>query len=139
VRTQDLGAPSHERIAVVHLRRKVAAIHLRAKCRRDPRVSRTRSSQGEGPRVGCSKSRSREIARSEDNRWIQVTGGPLDQEPHRLSRIRGVRRLKGVVFDFTSSEVPRAGHERTRGRTTRWARVTDKEYTSPGGRESMLC
>jgi hypothetical protein len=82
-------------------------------------------SQGESPGVGRSKSRSREIVRSEENRWIQVTGGPLDQEPHLLLR-SGVQRLKGVIFDFTSSEVPRAGHERTRGRTTRWAWVTDR-------------
>jgi hypothetical protein len=64
--------------------------------------------------------RSHEITRSVDSRWIQVTGGPLDQEPHRLSCIWGFERLKGVVFDFMSSEVSRAGHERTRGRTTRW-------------------
>jgi hypothetical protein len=69
----------------------VAAIAESVKCRRDPGFGsrELRSSQGEGPRVGCSKSRSREIARSEDNRWIQITGGPLDQEPHRLSRVRG--------------------------------------------------
>jgi hypothetical protein len=46
-------------------------------------------SQGESPRVGCSESQSCEIMRNEDNRWIQKTGGPLDQEPHRISHIRG--------------------------------------------------
>jgi hypothetical protein len=45
--------------------------------------------QGESPKVGCSKSRSCEIVRSKDNHWIQVTGGPLDQEPHYVSCIRG--------------------------------------------------
>jgi hypothetical protein len=37
-------------------------------------------------------------------------GGPLDQEPHHILH-SGVRRLKGVVFDIKSHEVPRAGHE----------------------------
>jgi hypothetical protein len=34
---------------------------------------------------------SREDARSEkkNSHWIWVIGGPLDREPHRLSRIRG--------------------------------------------------
>jgi hypothetical protein len=69
----------------------VAAIAESVKCRRDPGFGSRKlgSSQGEGPRVGCSKSRSREIARSEDNRWIHITGEPLDQEPHRLSCVRG--------------------------------------------------
>jgi hypothetical protein len=63
----------------------------RRKCRRDPGFGSCElgGSQGEDPRVGCSKSRSCEIARSGDSCWIQVTGGPLDQEPHHISCIRG--------------------------------------------------
>jgi hypothetical protein len=75
------------------------------------------SSQGESPRVGCSKSRSHKIARSEDNRWIQVTGGPLDQEPHCLSCIRGFR---GWKESLSTSEVVKCREQRlvwTRGRT----------------------
>jgi hypothetical protein len=58
----------------------VAAIAESAKCRRDPGFGSRehRSSQGKGPRVGCSKSQSREVTRSEDNRWIRIMGGPLD-------------------------------------------------------------
>jgi hypothetical protein len=68
----------------------VAAIEGSVKCRRGPGFGsrELEGSQGESPRVGCSKSRSCEIARSKDNHWIQRTGGPLDQEPHRLSCIR---------------------------------------------------
>jgi hypothetical protein len=53
---------------------------------------------------------------------------PLDLEngrivgsgtPSPITR-SGVRRLKGVIYEFTSNEVPRAEHERTRGITSRW-------------------
>jgi hypothetical protein len=41
-------------------------------------------------------------------------GGPLDQEPHRISRLGG-SEVKGVTFDCKGHEVPRAkvrrGHE----------------------------
>jgi hypothetical protein len=69
----------------------VEAIAESVKCRRDPGIGprELESLQGEGLRVGCSKLRSHEIARSEDNRWIQIMGGPLDQETHHLSGIRG--------------------------------------------------
>jgi hypothetical protein len=53
---------------------------------------------------------SREVAKSRGARTTvgsRVMGGPLDQEPHRLSH-SGVQRLKEVIFDFRSSEVPRA-------------------------------
>jgi hypothetical protein len=82
-------------------------------------------SQGESPGVGRSKSKSRNC---------EERGQPLDPghrrtvgsgTPSPIAR-SGVRRLKGVVFDFTSSKVLRAGHKRTRGKTTRWARVTDR-------------
>jgi hypothetical protein len=114
VRAQELGAPSREwrsreRITAVHLRRTGGSNHGVGEVskRSRIRVSRTRSSQGESPRVGCSKSQSHEIMRSEDSHWIQVTGGPLDQEPHRLSHIQGVWRLRGVTFNIRSHEVPR--------------------------------
>jgi hypothetical protein len=78
-------------------------------------------SQGESPGVGCSKSRSGEIARSKDSHWIQVKGGPLDQS--LIVRIvhSEVRRLRGPLLDIRSREVPRAeARVWTRGRTTRW-------------------
>jgi hypothetical protein len=43
----------------------------------------------------------------------------LDQTPSPITCL-GVQRLKGVVLDLTSRKVPRAGHERTHGRATRW-------------------
>jgi hypothetical protein len=46
-------------------------------------------SPGESPKTWVLQVASGEIVRSEDSHWIQVTGGPLDQEPHRISRIRG--------------------------------------------------
>jgi hypothetical protein len=59
----------------------VAAIAESAKCRRDPGFGSRElgSSQGESPRVGCSKSRSHEVTRSEiavgsgsrEDRWIR--------------------------------------------------------------------
>jgi hypothetical protein len=61
-----------------------------------------------------------EIARSKDHRWIQVMGGLLDQSLIvRIAHLE-VRRLRGPLLDIRSHEVPKAGHEGTRGRTTKW-------------------
>jgi hypothetical protein len=59
-------------------------------------------SQGKGPRVGCSKSRSHEIARSKDSHWIQRMRGPSNQEPHRLSHVWG---FGGRKESFSTSQV----------------------------------
>jgi len=76
------------------------------------RLHELRASQGESPRVGCSKSRSCEITRSKDGHWIERMGGPLDQEPHRLSRIRRFRGWKDLVL---TAEVMKCRESRHRG------------------------
>jgi hypothetical protein len=48
-------------------------------------------SQSESPKVGCSKSRSCKITRSDDSHWIQRMRGPLDQKPHHVSHLRRFR------------------------------------------------
>jgi hypothetical protein len=70
-----------------------------------------RGSQGESLRVGCSKSRSHEIARSEDSHWIQVMGGVLDQEPHRISRIRGFGGWEDLVSTSEVAKCRELRHE----------------------------
>jgi hypothetical protein len=76
-------------------------------------------SQGESPKVGCSKSRSCEITRSKDSRWIQVKGGPLDQSLITHHAFRG-SEVERTSSRLRSREVPKPRHEGTHGRTTRW-------------------
>jgi hypothetical protein len=93
-------------------------------------------SQGESPGVGCSKSRVAKSRGEKDSRWIQVKGGPLDQ--NLIARIvhSEVRRLRGPRLDIRSREVPRAeARVWTRGRTTRWGprdRQVDTRHLEEG-------
>jgi hypothetical protein len=65
-------------------------------------------SQGESPKVGCSKSRSCEIARSEGQPLDPGQGRTVGSEPHRAYHAFGGRRLRGPRLDCRSREVPRA-------------------------------
>jgi hypothetical protein len=79
------------------------------KCRRSLRSRELGGSQGESPKVGCSKSRSCEIARSEDSHWIQVKGGPLDQS------LIAYRAFGGSEVERTSSRLQKSRSAESRG------------------------
>jgi hypothetical protein len=85
----------------------MATIVESVKCRRDPgfRSRKIESSQGEGPRVGCSNSLSHEERRQplDPSQGRTIGSGTPSPIVHL-----GVQMLRGVTFNCRSREVTRA-------------------------------